>query len=232
VALQTSLLLGEARPGMYLSSLRNPEGRWLKIAPSSDRVTAWQQGITGLGTTVAVVDTGVVLAHPTIAEQLDEALGVTGGGPEDECGHGTLVCLHLLADSPDSRIISVKALDASGRGSRDALIEALDVVRERSPDLVNISAGLYDPECRGDCVLCEAAARCASHGSILLVAAGNESGLTSCPGKGALCRRFGLVVGALDPSTMKPQRYSGTGNVYEVDAGYAFVPVDPEITGT
>jgi hypothetical protein len=50
-------------------------------------------------------------------------------------------------------------------------------------DIVNMSAGNYKPNCKGDCALCEAARRLSRAQKKLSVAAGNVPGINACPAK-------------------------------------------------
>ena len=49
---------------------------------------------------VAVIDTGVLSNHPMIRQSLIDFKDFTGEGAEDLSGHGTMVALIMLANSP------------------------------------------------------------------------------------------------------------------------------------
>src|SRR5436305_7026612 len=81
-------------PGEYFARLRDSEGGFLKpLIDDPTVLAAWQNRLTGLGTVLAVLDTGVWLEHPTIAAALTDCVDFTGQGPNDEHGHGTAVAL-------------------------------------------------------------------------------------------------------------------------------------------
>ncbi len=58
-------------------------------------IPAWDQGYTGAGVNVAVVDSGVQLDHPDLVQNLgtgyDALRNRVGGGPQGDEGHGTSV---------------------------------------------------------------------------------------------------------------------------------------------
>lgn len=141
-------------------------------------------GMTGKGLVVAVIDTGLFSKHPVIRARMIEAVDFTGEGAEDENGHGTMVALELLRQSPDASLIGVKALKRDGSSRAGDLLKALSWVREdKRIRVVNLSAGVYRPDCAGHCSICEAARRVVAAGKVVVVAAGNLPGITACPGK-------------------------------------------------
>jgi hypothetical protein len=173
-----------------------------------------------LAVRIAVIDTGVMRNHPLIAPYLVESVDFTGEGPEDFNGHGTIVSLLAIQDSPIVKLMNVKAIDADGRGSPELLIKAIDWSAANGARIINISAGVYHKkwglfECEGDCKVCQAAERASKqHDSLVLAAAGNEHGKTYCPAKvGLLHVGSGvLAVAAVDAEGL-PLPNSGRGNV-------------------
>lgn len=146
---------------------------------------------------VAVLDTGVLPEHPWIKERLRQpAIDVTGLGPVDEHGHGTIVSLLLIAAAPDMELISIRVLNGSGRGPFTALLKGMEAALLAGADLLNVSLGRYDPDCRGDCVVCQAASNMAAAGPIVIAAAGNVPGQTDCPAKAGLFRDRAVAVSA------------------------------------
>jgi len=172
---------------------------------------------------IAVIDTGVLHSHPIIKKCLIESVDFTGEGPEDHNGHGTIVSLLAIGDNPQTRIYSVKALDSYGRGTPEALVDAIEWASTKADvSVINISAGIYRKkwglfECKGDCELCQAAERASLKGKFIVAAAGNEAGKTYCPAKIGLIREdVGvLAVGAVDVEG-KPLKTSGKGSVYAI----------------
>jgi hypothetical protein len=163
-----------------LASIRTEAGEW--IYPVTE---ARADGLTGAGTTAAIIDTGLSLDHPKIQQAVSARVDLTGEGEGDDCGHGTVVALIFLATAPDAKLVDVKALGRDAKASPAKLVEALDLVRNR-PEImqVNISAGVYRPWCSGkECDVCQAATRLTDAGTPVSAAAGNRPGLTACPAK-------------------------------------------------
>jgi subtilisin family serine protease len=90
----------------------------------------------GEGVGVAVLDTGVDLAHPDLAGTVN-AFSAFGGSCQDGNGHGTHVAGTVAAQdnagdvvgvAPKARIYCVKVLDNSGSGSDATVMAGLDWV--------------------------------------------------------------------------------------------------------
>jgi subtilisin family serine protease len=177
-------------------------------------------GMTGKGVVLAVIDTGLLSKHPVIRARMIEAVDFTGEGAEDENGHGTKVALVLLRQSPDASLISVKALKKDGTSSAKDLLKALRWVREdKRIRVVNLSAGVYRPDCAGHCSVCEAARRVVAAGKVVLVAAGNLPGITACPAKASDAV---MTVAAFDSASGAIASYSSPATTEGILA-----PVDP-----
>lgn len=107
---------------------------------------------------VWVMDTGVQLDHPELNVETDPALAVSfipGEIVDDLHGHGTHVAgiigakqngIGVTGVSAGARIIPVKVLENSGRGTWSYLLLGLDHVAQYSleGDVVNLSLGAYD----------------------------------------------------------------------------------------
>ncbi|MDQ3681124.1 MAG: S8 family serine peptidase, partial [Actinomycetota bacterium] len=116
---------------------------------------AWDR-TTGSGfVRVAVVDTGVDLAHPDLVGRLDAGLGrdyVNGDSvAQDDNGHGTMVAGIAAASTNnstgvagtgwDSRIIPVKVLDSSGSGSDADTASGISWAADQGATIINVSLG-------------------------------------------------------------------------------------------
>jgi len=107
---------------------------------------------------VWVMDTGVQSDHPDLNVETDPDLAVSfisGEGIEDLHGHGTHVAGIIGAKqngegvtgvSAGARIIPVKVLENSGRGTWSYLLLGLDHVAQygQKGDVINLSLGAYD----------------------------------------------------------------------------------------
>lgn len=107
----------------------------------------------GSGVGVAVVDTGVDLAHSDLLGAVD-AFNAFGGGLScrDDAGHGThvtgIIAAHdndidVIGVAPGAQIYCVKVLDSAGNGSDATIMAGLDwvLVHQASIRVVNMSLG-------------------------------------------------------------------------------------------
>ncbi len=110
---------------------------------------AWDEGLTGKGVRIAVVDTGIA-AHPE--------LNVIGGVStldyttswSDDNGHGTHVAGTIGAKNTNNRVIgvapgadlfAVKALNKDGVGTLRSIMQAIDWSIANKMDMINFSLG-------------------------------------------------------------------------------------------
>lgn len=123
----------------------------------------WEEGITGKGITVGIIDSGVDGTHPALARKWKGAgqanpsdywIDCVAGKPlpydELSVPHGTHVTGTILGSeadgsnqigvAPDAQWIAAKAFNADG-GSIAGLIKAGQFMLEKKPDIVNNSWG-------------------------------------------------------------------------------------------
>ncbi|WP_051556546.1 S8 family serine peptidase [Alkalihalobacterium bogoriense] len=150
---------------------------------------AWEEGFTGSGVKVAVVDSGVSL-HPelNVKERIsflenDPGTQNDESSPEDFDGHGTHVAGIIAAKkgggtiggrdvvgvSPDVELYSLKVIDVQS-GSILDLIKAIDWSIENEMDIVNMSLGLSSDSP----LLRDAVNRAYAAGILLIGASGND----------------------------------------------------------
>ncbi|MGH9274030.1 MAG: S8 family serine peptidase [Acidimicrobiales bacterium] len=166
--------------------------------------SAWERG-GGEGITIAVVDSGIDLAHEDLSSKLDGQVSCIGsrgdsarctGSAQDDNGHGTHVSGIALAATdngrgiagvaPDARLLAVRVLanDCSSSGCT-ASGTAADVSAgihwavDHGADVVNLSLGGDTLQSALGCAFCDAIDYAWSKGAIAVIAAGNDSVLPS-----------------------------------------------------
>lgn len=170
---------------------------------SLDRIgadEAWGQGLGG-GITIAVVDSGVDLAHEDLVDKVagqTSCIGAAGdpsrcrGSAQDDNGHGTHVAGVALATTdnelgvagvaPGARLLAVRVLaNECSAGSCTASGTAGDVAAgirwaaDRGAHVINLSLGGGAVQSTLGCAFCDAVEYAWSKGSIPVIAAGNDS---------------------------------------------------------
>ncbi|MBD2609370.1 S8 family serine peptidase [Scytonema hofmannii FACHB-248] len=187
---------------------------------------AWAKGYTGKGVVVAVVDTGVDRNHDDLKNNIwTNTKEIAGNGIDDDgngyiddvngwnfdgndnntldvAGHGTHVSGTIAGEKNDfgvtgiaydAYIMPVKVLNDSGSGSYDAIAQGIRYAADNGANVINLSLGGSYP----NSVLESALKYASSKGAIVVMAAGNDSGLQ--PGYPArYADQTGIAVGAVD----------------------------------
>ena len=161
---------------------------------------AWEQG-QGRDITIAVVDSGVDLAHEDLVDKVvghTSCIGAGGdptacsGSAQDDNGHGTHVAgialaatdndLGVAGVAPGARLLAVRVLANDCTGSAcTASGTAADVAAgirwaaDRGADIINLSLGGGAVQATLGCAFCDAVEYAWSKGSIAVIAAGNDS---------------------------------------------------------
>lgn len=164
-----------------------------------------RRGLGGRGVVVAVLDTGVEAGHADlVGDVLDEQcfLSLSGcsngsrrqsgpGAARDDNGHGTHVAGIITGSgvsgapgvAPESRLVVLKVLNGEARGDATDVLEALDYVLTRRPDvrLVNMSLGfgeLYTGHCdtasATNRAVADAVRALRARGTMVFASSGNE----------------------------------------------------------
>ena len=158
-----------------------------QYAAAAVNLTAAQALSTGLGTTVAVLDTGVQFAHPALAgtfvpgwdfvdgdsnpaETLN-GIDDDGNGQIDEgAGHGTHVAGIVHQVAPAASIMPVRVLDDDGSGTMWNVTEGMYWAAAHGAKIVNMSLGTHGSAKP----LRVAVTNLAAEGVLVVAAAGND----------------------------------------------------------
>lgn len=161
------------------------------------------QGWSGAGITVAVIDTGIEIDHPSLSHLKGRLIWrdlVNGHTtPYDDVGHGTSVVgilagkggslgarfqgFNLHGAAPDIRLIMVKAIDRNGSGTTGDIADGIDVSVQLEADVICLSLGSQASPLRGVIQtpdeIADAIDRAVARGIPVVAAAGNTGGWTN-----------------------------------------------------
>jgi subtilisin family serine protease len=154
--------------------------------------TAIDQGATGDGVTISIVDTGIDVNHETLGENIVGGYAVSGvecsGGCDapydDDQYHGTHVAgtaaaakngIELFGVAPDANLLAVKALGGNGGGSFSGIAEGIEWSVNNGADVINLSLG--GPE---SAAVSDAVQYAANNDVIVISAAGNAGPCSDC----------------------------------------------------
>jgi subtilisin family serine protease len=179
---------------------------------------AWNAGKTGTGITIAVVDTGVDLAHSEFVKPNRVLPGINlvtpGTPPQDDNGHGTHVAgiaaaalngMGVAGVAPDARILPVKVLDSTGSTVGNSVERGIRWAADQGAQVINLSLSDGGQEVLGPGTS-DAVAYAWSKGSICVFAAGNTYVLGS-----GFADQNAIVVSATDRHDAKPDYSNGVG---------------------
>lgn len=135
-------------------------GRYANWTETTGALAAWSRGYTGVGSTIAILDTGIDTDHPEFADSIVGMKCFTGmcaGGYEtieDGNGHGTHVAGIAAANldgegmtgvAPDANLLIGKVGFDNGYVEMDKVPEAVAWAIENGADAINLSASInYD----------------------------------------------------------------------------------------
>jgi subtilisin family serine protease len=172
----------------------------------------WDEGYTGKGIKVAVIDTGVDETHRDLEGKIIETKDFTGEGFRDATGHGTHVATTILGTGAtldrrfkgvafDAKLYAGKVLylkEGRGRGKGSWIIQAIDWAVKEDVDVINLSLGSKKPK-HGKDALSLAVNKAVDEGVVVCVAAGNSgrNGNSTIGAPGAAAKA--ITVGAVDP---------------------------------
>lgn len=191
-----------------------PEKRIDAVKEVLDMQKVWDEGITGKGVTIAVVDTGIY-PHPDIKGRILAFKDFVNGRddvPYDDNGHGTHVagcCAgngekaegSFKGPAPEANLVGVKVLSGQGSGSMAGIIKGIqwciDNKERYNIKVMNLSLGGPANLKEKDDLVSLAIRRAAEAGIVPLIAAGNSGPAKFTIGTPAICSEA-LTVGAYD----------------------------------
>jgi thermitase len=132
----------------------------------------------GNGVTVALLDTGIDLAHPALAghwvagyDFVNDDADPQDEGPGLGWGHGTHIGGIITHIAPESKIIPLRVLDSNARGDIFTLAYAVEWAVANGADVINLSLGAESDST----LLRETLAETHASGVIIVAAAGNAN---------------------------------------------------------
>ena len=156
---------------------------------------AWEQGYTGEGVLVAILDTGVNYEHPDLADHLwDGGAQYPNHGYNsydgnnntmDNRGHGThcagIICGDGTGDkqtgiAPDATLMCVKALNDNGNTNASAVCAGMEFAVEHGAEVLSMSLGIANSSVADREMLRQTCVNTLQAGVVASVAAGNEGG--------------------------------------------------------
>jgi len=188
----------------------SPVHSWLnQSVPLIGAPLVWEQGFTGKGIKVGIVDTGIDPNHPDLVGRviaLKDFVNANGTGVDNH-GHGTHVSGIVggtgAASSgkykgvaPDCSFIGAKVLDQNGSGSDSSVIAGIEWAMQQGAQVINLSLG-SDGSCDGTDALSVACDAAVNRGVVVCVAAGNAGPGASTVGSPG-CAKLVITVGATD----------------------------------
>jgi len=132
-----------------------------------------QQLSQGANIKIALLDTGVSSIHPDLNSRLLPGYNTITktSNVNDDSGHGTFVAGLLAQVAPAAKILPIKVLDSTGRGTVADAAEGLTYAADQGVKVANVSLGVYvDSKTLSDAV------KYAQKKGVLVVAsAGNDN---------------------------------------------------------
>ncbi len=185
---------------------------------------AWNNGLTGKGVKIAILDTGVESSHPDLAIKEGKSFVHYTTSSNDDNGHGTHVAGIIGAQQNDEGTVGVaydatlyaaKVLDENGDGFVSDVIKAIEWALEKNVDLINLSL----TGSRASAALEAMLNRAYERGVLIIAASGNYGKADGSGDTVDFPARYESViaVAAVDHQS-KRASFSGTGSAVEVAA--------------
>ncbi|HVP38379.1 MAG TPA: S8 family serine peptidase [Candidatus Saccharimonadales bacterium] len=177
-----------------------------RAAERSSVPPLWEEGFTGKGVRLAVLDSGIDRGHPDFEGRLAGLEDFTGCGVRDDVGHGTYVASAAAGSGEASRgryrgaapaaaLLVARVLDSHGQGRMSDVMAGLMWAQAREARVVVLALGTEAAGSAGD-ALCQAVDQVAASGVIVCAAAVGAAGGLVSPATAARALR----VYAYDPA--------------------------------
>ena len=160
----------------------------------------WEQGYTGEGVLVAIIDSGVNYNHPDLADHLwDGGAEYPNHGynsyddnidPMDGTGHGTHCAGTICGDgtggkqtgvAPNATLMCVKAINESGNANVNSIVSGMEFAVEHGAQVLSMSLGIKNSSVSERTMLRQTCVNTLEIGVIASVACGNEGGSAANP---------------------------------------------------
>ena len=153
----------------------------------------WEQGYTGKGVLIAILDTGVNYEHADLADHLwdggsqypNHGYNVydNNNDPMDRRGHGTHCAGTICGDgtsgtktgvAPDATLMIVKTLNDNGNTNANAIVSGMEFAVEHGAQVLSMSLGIEKSSVADRTMLRQTCVNVLEAGVIASVAAGND----------------------------------------------------------
>jgi len=159
------------------------EGDAAQYAVAQLRLPQAHQLARGMNVTIAVIDSGVDVKHPELANSVADTFDALGS-KEGPHVHGTGIAgaivahARLMGSAPEARLLAIRAFGVGSKGAESTsyvILRGLDYAAEHGAQIINMSfAGPKDP-------LIERGVAATAARGILMVAAAGNAGAKSPP---------------------------------------------------
>jgi subtilisin family serine protease len=159
------------------------EGDAAQYVVAQLRLPQAHQLARGMNVTIAVIDSGVDVKHPELANSVADTFDALGS-KEGPHVHGTGIAgaivahARLMGSAPEARLLAIRAFGVGSKGAESTsyvILRGLDYAAEHGAQIINMSfAGPKDP-------LIERGVAATAARGILMVAAAGNAGAKSPP---------------------------------------------------
>jgi thermitase len=177
-----------AEPDFVAEAIDSPDDPYLGLQWGLTKIEAaqsWEITNGSSSINIAIVDTGVDLDHPDLADKLISNINLTNfGNPDDVYGHGTHVAGIAAAITNNgigvaglgctATIMNVKVLDDNGMGAYSWIVSGIIWAADHGAEIINMSlGGSYASSALEDAIN-----YAWSKGVVIVAAAGNNGDTT------------------------------------------------------